>query len=382
MKIDKFKLYIFEIILFAVLFIALFVSNTISRITLSIILCIFAVIIKLSLKHKKIVKTVSFEVMILMAGMAILYVGIFFLLGFLFYNFQKQNVLFGLKTLYRFIIPLAVVIFSSEIIRFTLLSQDGRIRIRNTNYDYSKILTFVNMVLIDLIIYVRVYSIDNLNTFLTIVGFISFASVACNLFYNYYSNKFGIAGIIIYRLITVLYVYFIPIIPNMYIYFRSFLRMLYPYIMYLVLENTYSKTSFAVSYSDKKKNMITISVLIIIMALFTMLISCEFKYGIIVVGSGSMTGTIDIGDAVVFESYKDQNIKSGDIIIFKKNDIKLIHRVIKIESVNGEVRYYTKGDANQEQDNFYSTKDKIVGISKFKIKYIGIPTLWLNDLFN
>ena len=50
--------------------------------------------------------------------------------------------------------------------------------------------------------------------FLALVGFISFASISCNLFYNYYSKRFGILGIIVYRMITILYVYIIPIIPN------------------------------------------------------------------------------------------------------------------------------------------------------------------------
>ena len=381
MKRDKIRLYFLEILLLAILFIALFVLNT-SRIALALILIVFAIITRMLLKKKKIIKTTSKEIIFLMIGMALLYVGLFFLLGFFFYNFKKQNVIFGLNTLYNFIIPIAIVIICSEVIRFTFLSQNGKLRIKNTDFDYSKVLTFINMVLIDLIIYVKVYSIDDLNTFMTILGFISFASISSCLFYNYYSNRFGIYGIIAYRLITVLYVYFIPIIPNMYIYFRSFLRMLYPYVMYLVLEATYGKTNYAVSYYNKRRNIFWITNLIIIMAMFTMLISCEYKYGIIVVGSGSMSGTINVGDAVLYKSYTNQNIKSGDIIIFKKNDIKLIHRVVKVESVNDEIRYYTKGDANSTEDNFYSVDDDIMGILIFRIRYIGIPTLWLNDLFN
>jgi hypothetical protein len=172
MKRDKIKLYFFEIVLLVVLFIALFVSNTISRMALAIILLVFATLSRLLFKKKKIIKTTSKEVVFLMIGMGILYVGIFFLLGWLFYGFQRQGVTFNFLALKTFIIPLTIVIVSGEIIRFTFLSQDGKIRIHNTNFDYSKILTFVNMVLIDLIIYVRVYSIDTLNTLLTVVGFI------------------------------------------------------------------------------------------------------------------------------------------------------------------------------------------------------------------
>ena len=42
----------------------------------------------------------------------------------------------------------------------------------------------------------------------------------------------GDKPIIIYRLMTVLYVYLIPIIPDVLVFFRAILRMLYPYIIY------------------------------------------------------------------------------------------------------------------------------------------------------
>ena len=33
-------------------------------------------------------------------------------------------------------------------------------------------------------------------------------------------------------------------------------------------------------------------------------------------------------------------------------------------------------------DPGYRIKEDIIGISRINIKYVGIPTLWLNDLFN
>lgn len=113
-----------------------------------------------------------------------------------------------------------------------------------------------------------------------------------------------------------------------------------------------------------------------------MLVSCKFKYGILVIGSGSMTGSINKGDAVIFESYDNQNIFEGDVIIFKRDSLKVVHRVIDVKVVNGQYQYYTKGDANQNIDDSYVSKKDIVGISKFKIIYIGYPTIWLKDIFS
>lgn len=317
-----------------------------------------------------------------MFGFALIYLGVFYLLGFFKFNFNTSPTLFSFKSLYRYIIPLTIIIISSEKIRFKLLSQTSSIKIFKKNIELAKILTFINMTLIDLVIYTGVYDITNFNEFLTIIGFILFSSISCNLLYNYLSIRYGKTPIIIYRLITVIYPYIIPIIPNMYIYFRAFLRMTYPYLLYLILEHTYSKTDFAVSYNERKKNIISITILIIIMSSITMLISCQFTYGILVIGSESMTGTINKGDAIIYESYKNQQIKENQIIVFNKNNIKLIHRVIDIKNVNGELRYYTKGDYNKEIDSGYITNKDIIGINKFKISYLGYPSLLLKELFN
>ena len=382
MKKNIVKLYILELLLMIILFVALLVSNKINYIILALILIAYSIIVVLNFKKKKILSTYKKQVNLLMIGLALIYLGVFYLLGLFVYNFSASPTIFGFKSLYRYIIPLAIIIFSTEVIRYSLLSQDAKIRIFKVNVDLSKIITFINMVLVDLVIYTGVYDITNFNEFLTVVGFILFASVSCNLFYNYVSTRYGKFGIIAYRLITVLYVYLIPVIPNMYIYFRSFLRMIYPYLLYLILEHTYSKTDFAVSYNDRKKNILSITGLIVIMALITMLISCQFRYGILVIGSESMTGAINKGDAVVFESYDNQTIEKDQVIIFDKGNIRLVHRVIDIKNVNGQLRYYTKGDANKEIDTGYVTKKDIIGISKFRVVYIGYPTIWVKELFS
>lgn len=382
MKNDKVKLYFFEIIVLILLFIALFVSSKISRFFLSILLLIFAVVARTLFQKKRILRTSSREVMYLMIGLGVLYVGIFYLFGLFFYHFNKQMLVFGYRTIINFIIPFIIIILTSEELRFTLLSQDGKIRIRNTSYDFSKILVFIIMVLIDLIIYVGVYNLERLDDFLALVGFISFASISCNLFYNYYSKRFGILGIIFYRMITILYVYIIPVIPNMYIYFRSFLRMLYPYLMYILLENTFGKRVFVESYRVRRRNALFVTIIIVFMTFLTMLVSCQFRYGMLVVGSGSMTGTINKGDVTIFESYHNQEIRKGDIVIFRYKDIQMVYRVIDIKNVNNEMHYYTKGDVNRDADSDYRISSDIVGISKLRIRYVGVPTLWLHSLFH
>jgi signal peptidase len=159
--------------------------------------------------------------------------------------------------------------------------------------------------------------------------------------------------------------------------------MIYPYIIYQVLEYTFAKNNMIVAVEDKRKNIISKVIFIIITIILAMLISCQFKYGILVIGSGSMTGAINKGDAVFFEQYNAQDeIEIGQVIIFNQDNIKIVHRVIDVKNVNGETRYITKGDANQDNDEGYRTNEDIIGICKFRIAYIGYPSIWIRDIFS
>lgn len=381
MKNSKLKVLILESLLVIILFFALFASNIITRKVLSIIMLVYMLIVYICLKKRIISSIYKKQVTILMTIFALIYLGIFYLMGF-YFGFERAKVLLSLWSIFRFIVPLTIIIVSSEIIRKVFLSQNLKIDIKGRKFDVSLILTYISMVLVDLAVYTGVYDLTNLDDFLVAIGFVLFASLSCNLVYNYISSRFGSMGNIIFRLITVLYMYIIPVEPNVYIFFRSFFRMIYPYVIYLILDRMYSKNDFAVSYNEKRNNFIGNSVLFIVIILLIMLISCQFRYGILVVGSRSMTGTVNKGDAIIFESYKEQDISNGQVIIFDYNDTQTIHRVIDVKEVNGETRYYTKGDANKTADKDYRTKDDIQGLVKLKVQYIGYPTLWVRDLFN
>ena len=378
---QKVKIYTLEILLFVLLFLAIIISNKITYIRLSISLLVYTILIKITLKSPKKISIYKKQIFILMISFGIIYIGIFYILGFYAYDFSKTPTIFGLESLYRYIMPLTSIIISTEEIRQIFIFQNGKINILKKEIDISKIILFINTVLIDVLMYIRLYDITKFDDLITIIGFIIFASISCNMLYNYIIKRYGNKSIIAYRLITTLYIYIIPIIPNMYIYFRSFLRMIYPYIIFLILEHTYSKSNLAVAYKDKNKNIITISSTLIFSLLITMLISCQFKYGILVIGSGSMKKTIDIGDTIIYEKYNNQKIKKEDIIVFDSNGIKTVHRVIKIENINNETRYITKGDSNISEDIGYITKENIIGIKKLKIKYIGYPTIWIREIF-
>ena len=210
-----------------------------------------------------------------------------------------------------------------------------------------------------------------------------FASIANNMLFNYIIKKHrNCKAIIAYRIITTIYVYIIPIIPNMNLLFESIMRIIIPYIIFVILEKRYSKKEKQISTKLKTIDIVITSILVSIVTLMIMLISCKFKFGILVIGSGSMTGTINKGDAIIYEKLdKDKEIEIDDIIVFKREDVRIIHRVIDKRDNGNEIKYYTKGDANNNIDEGYRVEKEIIGKVKARIPYIGEATLMLNEIF-
>ena len=307
-----------------------------------------------------------------MLGMfAIIYVIMLYLLG-IHFGFYVSIVKFSAETIGKYIFPISFYIIITEYIREKILFGDLK---------YKKTITFLIMLFLDVIVSWSRYDLGKASDFLTLFGYIICVSIANNMLFNYISIRYGKQPNIIYRLITTLYVYIIPITPNVHILIHTLIKLLFPYIIYMFVENTYSKSTTTEMRKNKKIGKLVNAVLIILMLIVTMLVTCKFKYGALVIGSGSMTGTINKGDMIIFEQYKGTNATNNQIIVFNKENKIIVHRVVEIKNINKEKRYYTKGDNNNERDDGYITDEQIIGIYKFKISQIGELTLLFNDLF-
>ena len=84
------------------------------------------------------------------------------------------------------------------------------------------------------------------------------------------------------------------------------------------------------------------------------------------------------GDIIFLFGTKPENIRIGDIIVFKTSKPDpIIHRVTNIKEENGEIIFQTKGDHNvkpieESWLNEYSVpEDTLIGRGIFKIPYLG-----------
>ncbi|RLI58244.1 MAG: signal peptidase I [Candidatus Thorarchaeota archaeon] len=103
---------------------------------------------------------------------------------------------------------------------------------------------------------------------------------------------------------------------------------------------------------------------------------------LVVVTSDSMHPTLEVGHLLVLQAHAPEDIHVGDIIVYNADwhpEAPIVHRVIQIEQVGGEYRYYTKGDNNVPRDRYYRTYEDIVGVVVFAIPYVGYITLFLHE---
>lgn len=372
MKKDKIIEYSFAIGLCIVLFFNLFVLNVFTnKIIFSSFLLVYVVLCKIFIKSPKVENVNRRKVIISMCLFAIIYVGILYILG-IFAGFYRNPIRPTMKEMYNRILPISAIIIISEYIRHVFVTKNDK---------KSTIVITIALVLIDVLTYINLYNYFDLDEVLALVGYVGLSSVSLNLLNNYIVRRYSNAPNIIYRIITSIYIYIFSILPDVYLFFQSVYRIIFPYAIYLVLEYTFTTNDFKLALKNRKTNLIGFIITAIISIIIVLLISCQFKYGVMVVGSSSMSQSIDKGDVVFFERFDNQTLKEGQVIIFNKDGIQTIHRIKEVRVLNGETIYYTKGDNNQQEDDGYRTSGDIQGIVKFKIIKIGWPTLLVNEVF-
>ena len=98
-----------------------------------------------------------------------------------------------------------------------------------------------------------------------------------------------------------------------------------------------------------------------------------------------MSPAIEKGDVIVLKKYekrRSKKNKKGDVLVYNHDNKIIVHRVIK-KNNNGEtIRFKTKGDYNNAKDSWTVKQEDVIGIVKFRIRWVGMPTVALNELLN
>jgi len=367
MNVDKKLLYTLSISTLAVLLLAFFLPGEYSgRIASAVLLLPLAIITHLKVKKRAVPSIHRRSVLMLISVISVVYLVIYYLSG-LFFGFYKNIYFLN----FGYLIPVTVIIILSEVIRFIMRSQDDTA---------ADLLSYFSCIVAEALIFGNLYSITGFNSFMDFFAITLFPAVIANTLFHYLSKRYGILPNIVFRLVTTLYAYILPIISALPDAIFAFARLLVPVFIYLFIDLLYEKKR---RYALKKKSKLTVPVTVLALAIltsFVLLISNQFRYGALVIATESMTGELNKGDVAIFDQKERQTYSEGQIIVFTEESYTVIHRIVKIERINGENRYYTQGDANGDVDEGYRTYSDIRGTVKAKVPYFGYPTLWLREL--
>jgi signal peptidase I len=372
MNKDKCKIYALSSVTFTVLLIALFINVKSPRILASALILPLAVATLLLIRKRSSFSIHKKEVILLNAVLAVIFIVLREMTG-LYFDYYKNPYFINANILLEHILPLVAIIVSSELIRSVLLAQNRKL---------AAFFSFFVCLFAEVLCFHTLAGIDNFNRFMDLVGLTLFPAITANVYYHYLAKRYGSLPNIVFRLITTLYIYFLPSAAAMPDALAACITIIFPVITLALISALYAKRKKNAVQRGRKLGWIATVISICIIIATAMLISCQFRFGVIVIATDSMTGEINKGDIILYERYDSQPIEEGQVIVFTENKSKIIHRVVDIQNIGGEIRYFTKGDANEDWDSGYRTQEDIFGTTDFKVSYAGYPTLWLRELLN
>ncbi|NLX46584.1 MAG: signal peptidase I [Euryarchaeota archaeon] len=97
------------------------------------------------------------------------------------------------------------------------------------------------------------------------------------------------------------------------------------------------------------------------------------------VRSGSMSPDIDSGDLVISNAVDDEDIRVGDVIIYRHAGVLICHRVIALDAESNWIQ--TQGDANEDPDPYTVSYDDVVSEIGLVVPYLGHAVLFLKSVY-
>lgn len=374
---DKRNIRIASVTLLAALLTALVMPlGESGRIIAAILLLPAAAIIPLLIKKREIPSFHKGQVLLITSAIALVCVMIYFLSGIKFGFYKNPYGLTSFSNFLKFFLPVTVIIVCSERLRYVLMSQKDKL---------AHVLCYFSFVVADMLIISNIPSVTSFNRFMDLVAGALLPAILSNLLFNYLTKRYAMYPSLVFRLITTLYAYTFSIKSGVEDSILNFFKLLIPIATFLFIDALYEKKRKLalgnVSRAWKIASVTLTVVVLIIMVGTVMLVSNQFKYGSLVIATESMSSELNKGDVVLFEQYSNQEIKEGAVIIFEDHGSLIVHRVVDIEIINGSSRYYTKGDANEDNDIGYRMQSDIVGLVRYKLPMLGHITLWMRSFF-
>ena len=299
------------------------------------------------------------------------YLLVIYLLG-IFTGFTRTVFSLQFINVLKNIIPVILLAISKEIIRYML--------VKHSKNNKQLVAITIVYIIFDLVT-------KNIgNSFVTVPQIFTFVFLNClptiarEALCTYITSKVSLIPTMIYVISFDVAIYLLPIYPNLGNYLNSVIGLVFPFLVYRTISRLVKYNQKQDLNLNKHYFIIFLIPLIIFVATVIILISGIFSYKMIAIGSDSMNPIYYRGDAIIYKHKKIEEIKEKDILVFNYNGAIITHRVVNIIIKDGKIYFQTKGDNNNDVDPNLVDSSKVYGVVNYIVKYIGYPTIWIQDL--
>ena len=298
-----------------------------------------------------------------------------YLISGLFVTFGKNPYSRTLKGIFLNIWSMGSVIIAREYIRYRLINN-----VYNKDKKIMAIIVTILFILIDYRIWV-LFQETNITAYFVFLEIFKelLPIISLNALYSYLAINNNYIASIIYELVTNLFLWLSPILPNAPWIMYSIINSIIPFVLILYIR--YEKNKLDKFKSREKilnsdpRNIIPLVIIIILVLWFALGV---FPIKPVAIASGSMEDTIYVGDVVIVKKCDGNDVNVGDIIEYQMDGFTIVHRIVEKYQTKGKFYFRTKGDNNAQPDTEMVSEDQLIGKVVYKVRYIGYPAIWMN----
>ena len=293
----------------------------------------------------------------------------------LFTGFNNTVLKFNFNYLFSVVFLGLVTTILLELMRYVIC--------KNSTVSKKPIVLFtIIMMVLNIITEINGYNLSETEGIFVFISVVVLPVISRELLCSYLAYKVSYLPALIFKLVITLYEFVMPIIPDLGYYLYASFNIFLVFFIYFISSKSIDYAEKAKVYVNKSTRRVIYIPILVFLLLIVLLISGLLKYKIIAIGSDSMVPAYGRGDAVIYVKADAEDVKKDDIVVFVKEGIIVTHRAVGVTKNGNEILIRTKGDANNAPDNFTLKGSDVLGIVEYRVKYIGYPTVWINELFD
>ena len=277
------------------------------------------------------------------------------------------------ESLYGKVLPLFIIAVEMELFRYTIV---GKV-------EHNEPILIAFALISDTIFLANIpHEVAGLGQSVVIITTLTltFRILLTGFVCTYLSNHFGFVTALIYRLIVMIGLLLMPVWPIMGPALTMIFAIAFPLFTLIIVRHheVFSEHHHA---RARAFNLSFFSFpVIVILAFFAILNSGITGYEMLAIASNSMRPTYGRGDIVIYQRTEPTEIAVNDILVFKRGNRLITHRVVEIRGEGEDRRFIVKGDNNESRDDYSVSADDVRGTVRVVGHYIGYPSILLNGI--